>query len=484
MCVYNIIFHSIPFNIIHVLLRPSNFNSYEIPFTSYYSIIKTIIMSNTTTPPNNDNNDDDQDLANNLQEQYRLEFLQRQARKNSQARATAPIGMMGETSVAAVVAADGDIEIDLSSTNMNNTDNDADLARRLQEEFNGGTTTTTSAFGYTVGADDHRISINPFDRLEDNTNTNTTTNNNNNDDDEDARMAQQLQDEEWARQYSQMEQSSQRQRQQLRGQHTTTSSSSFLDEQDDAATRDARRIAQEMNDAEIAQRLTLYEQEALTRRQVLEAQQQNQQNTRTQFWMGRLLPLLCCAGILTITLLFVFDVLDSEDISFFRGFDPDDWVESDPWSGGGGGSTDDNIRNDDFTPVQDDESFRWQNDGKSGLKLEILNALDDSWQSTFQKAVADWDNGMPIDALILTTKQVDYDMSCKAVQGKLKVCNGNYGDTRWRGLNEVLLSRNRIESSSAKMNEYYLKHDNDDQKLYTMCHEVGKYTVLYCTVCL
>jgi len=61
------------------------------------------------------------------------------------------------------------------------------------------------------------------------------------------------------------------------------------------------------------------------------------------------------------------------------------------------------------------------------------------------------------------------------VTGKLKICNGDYGDTRWRGLNEVLLSprKNTIVASTAKLNEYYLNYENDYQKLYTACHELG-----------
>jgi hypothetical protein len=55
----------------------------------------------------------------------------------------------------------------------------------------------------------------------------------------------------------------------------------------------------------------------------------------------------------------------------------------------------------------------------------------------------------------------------------MKVCNGNYGDTRWRGINQVLMTNGYIVSSSAKMNEYYLYESNDDQKQYTMCHEMG-----------
>ena len=51
----------------------------------------------------------------------------------------------------------------------------------------------------------------------------------------------------------------------------------------------------------------------------------------------------------------------------------------------------------------------------------------------------------------------------------------NYGDTQWRGLNEVLLSprQGTIVSSTARLNEFYLNFESDAQKLYTSCHELG-----------
>ena len=119
--------------------------------------------------------------------------------------------------------------------------------------------------------------------------------------------------------------------------------------------------------------------------------------------------------------------------------------------------------------------YRWRsNNGKGGLKLEILNALDDDWQPFFAQAVSDWESGTP-DALSLSTTQVSVESACSQVEGKMKVCNGNYGDTGWRGINELILtSTKKIVSSVAKMNTFYLdRRASNDDKQYTMCHEIG-----------
>jgi hypothetical protein len=272
--------------------------------------------------------------------------------------------------------------------------------------------------------------------------------------DEDARMAQMLQDEELARRYSR------------RMGMQEVQQSTFLDERpdDDDGTKQARRIAQELHDAEIAQRLSLVEQESARRREVNAQPQQTQQASRNHQMFGRFVPLLCCGMILAVFLLLMFGVFNSEDTPFFVDLDPGDWIKNDPWGGLA-------VNN---THPDSEGTFRWQNDG-NGLELEILNALDDSWQSILEKAVDNWDNGSPIDSLTLSITRVPYEINCEAETAKLKVCNGNYGKTKWRGLNEVLLNRqsNTIVSSSAKLNEYYLKYEGADQKLYTMCHEIG-----------
>ena len=73
----------------------------------------------------------------------------------------------------------------------------------------------------------------------------------------------------------------------------------------------------------------------------------------------------------------------------------------------------------------------WETNG-TGLTLEMWNALDDSWNVIFALAVNDWNNGLP-DALSLITKKVDRDKKCKPVDGVMKVCNDDYGETGWLG---------------------------------------------------
>ncbi|KAG7342835.1 hypothetical protein IV203_020779 [Nitzschia inconspicua] len=112
--------------------------------------------------------------------------------------------------------------------------------------------------------------------------------------------------------------------------------------------------------------------------------------------------------------------------------------------------------------------------GVGGLSLELWNALDESWQTEFAESFSDWDNCDP-NALTLSTQRVEVDYACSHATGVMKVCNGNYGETGWLGINEVtkIMPQNAIESSVAKMNEYYLNNAGYEERLYTMCHEIG-----------
>jgi len=113
--------------------------------------------------------------------------------------------------------------------------------------------------------------------------------------------------------------------------------------------------------------------------------------------------------------------------------------------------------------------------GEGGLSLELWNALDDSWQQEYSEAVNDWNTFCDPKVLVLTTTDVPVDNECTQKDGLMKVCNGNYGDTGWLGINQVLKSvpTGIIQSSVAKMNEHYLANADYDERLYTMCHELG-----------
>jgi hypothetical protein len=124
--------------------------------------------------------------------------------------------------------------------------------------------------------------------------------------------------------------------------------------------------------------------------------------------------------------------------------------------------------------VGDNATYVWKEEYihpyEGGLHLTLLNALDDTWQQEFQDAVGDWVESTALD---LETERVEVDHNCTRVDGVMVVCNANFGETGWVGINENELWDNVIYSSVAKMNEYYLRNAEYAHRRYTMCHEIG-----------
>eukprot|EP00804_Cyclotella_cryptica_P009092 CCRYP_003178-RA/>CCRYP_003178-RA protein AED:0.06 eAED:-0.01 QI:0/0/0/0.5/1/1/2/0/361 len=119
--------------------------------------------------------------------------------------------------------------------------------------------------------------------------------------------------------------------------------------------------------------------------------------------------------------------------------------------------------------------FSLWNTGRSctGLELNIVDNLDERWKPHLTQAVADWDNGSP-DALTLRVRQIsEYDPECTPVRNVLKVCNGDYGNTDWVGINVAVVLNDYISSSVAKMNDYHLDRMREGSMQWTMCHELG-----------
>lgn len=183
----------------------------------------------------------------------------------------------------------------------------------------------------------------------------------------------------------------------------------------------------------------------------------------------RLLLIAAVLGAAGVGLGVYFGVIDADDL--------DDLVDAGQDLIDAGQDFVDQILNTDpFVGVNGTE-YMWQgNNGRGGLGLEIQNALTDDWHTYFNQAISDWDSGTP-DALTLSTSIVTADSECTSVDGVMKVCNGDYGDTGWRGINllalQTVLNQERIIASTAKMNEYYVKPSDTEERQYTMCHEIG-----------
>ena len=212
----------------------------------------------------------------------------------------------------------------------------------------------------------------------------------------------------------------------------------------------ALKLDQESRDEALARSLSVREARRIS---VYQVENPASSRGRNRWTMRRILSMLIpVVLILAAVVGLIFAFSGSSGVPTFAS--PPTFNDQDPFYGGNA-----------------TEANRWDSNGR-GLSLEVLNALDDSWNNNFAIAIDQWDNGNP-DALTLSVTRVTVDNACSAVTGKLKVCNGDYGETKWRGINQVILSNGFIISSVAKLNEFYLATADEDQRQYTTCHEIG-----------
>lgn len=133
-----------------------------------------------------------------------------------------------------------------------------------------------------------------------------------------------------------------------------------------------------------------------------------------------------------------------------------------------------NYFNSHLDPPARSEVLQWRTEeGSLGLALTVENALDKSeWDSLFKEYVEKWDSAAKDgeDPLKLTVvdRVVHHDFDCKPKRGRLKICDGDYGDTDWYGLNAVLLQDGYIVHSTIKLNDYHLSKESDARRKYIM----------------
>lgn len=215
----------------------------------------------------------------------------------------------------------------------------------------------------------------------------------------------------------------------------------------------AIKVEQELRDEELARQLARAEERALA------AEERARGPPPSRPWTFKrvcsyVVPMVIVAvGI--VALLYAMRKDTTETIPNLPNFGAPFFEDEDPWEG-----------------LKPGDVVKWNNGGSGGLRLEVIDALQGHWEDIFHDVINDWDNGTP-KTLELSTEKEGHDPECEPDDNKSKVCNGNYGDTQWRGINQVLIQNGYIVATTSKMNEFYLEKASVAQKRYTMCHEIG-----------
>ena len=117
------------------------------------------------------------------------------------------------------------------------------------------------------------------------------------------------------------------------------------------------------------------------------------------------------------------------------------------------------------------------------IPLEVEDSVTSDWQFELDTALDEW-NGLLGESDLSDVFEMSIASandskgkrkSCKATEGKMRVCNSAYGFNGWLGIATIYLdNEGHITQGTAKVNDSYSEFWEDpDEKRHVMCQEIG-----------
>jgi len=109
------------------------------------------------------------------------------------------------------------------------------------------------------------------------------------------------------------------------------------------------------------------------------------------------------------------------------------------------------------------------------VNLPVIDSVTSDWQGSFEESINRWNQSNSINQSVESSDDNRRTRrQCRAVEGKMRVCNHTYGNNGWAGLASINIdSNNHITQGVAKMNDTYMAGDTDANRNHVMCQEIG-----------
>ena len=119
-------------------------------------------------------------------------------------------------------------------------------------------------------------------------------------------------------------------------------------------------------------------------------------------------------------------------------------------------------------------SYHWARTANP-FTLKVVDSVGSAWDSYLDTTIVDWTKS---DVLNLAEQagSVAKGKTCKAVSGKVNVCNNTYGNNGWLGVATIWASGNHITQGTVKVNDTYFNtatYNTPAWRNLVMCQEVG-----------
>lgn len=108
------------------------------------------------------------------------------------------------------------------------------------------------------------------------------------------------------------------------------------------------------------------------------------------------------------------------------------------------------------------------------VTLKLGDNVSPAWDVYLDTASSDWSKSTVLQTAIVPGST--NPKNCRAVAGRVEVCNSAYGANGWLGLAQIWLSSGHIVQGTAKMNDTYYntaKYNTPAWRQMVICQEIG-----------
>ena len=123
--------------------------------------------------------------------------------------------------------------------------------------------------------------------------------------------------------------------------------------------------------------------------------------------------------------------------------------------------------------------FHWARKQRQ-FTVQAVNNVDGGWKKLVNNAIGNW-NKSDVVTIKQTSGNHTRSQDCKSTNGKIVVCNWNYGtQDGWLGLTRLFFddAGEHVDAATVMVNDSYFNqrngdYNNDNARRHTICHELG-----------
>lgn len=118
-------------------------------------------------------------------------------------------------------------------------------------------------------------------------------------------------------------------------------------------------------------------------------------------------------------------------------------------------------------------SYHWAST-VSPFTLQLGDNVSAVWDGHLATASAEWSVSTALDTTVVAG--LANPKNCRAVKGRVEVCNSKYGNNGWLGIASIWISGDHITQGTVKLNDTYFnkpKYNTPAWRQFVMCQEVG-----------